>query len=380
MKKVTILFGEAHLAYSPTVIGLHDLLSQHFDVTIIARNPKYFNDKPLPNRKVVYITEKPNRAHNYLSRIFAELISLLNKDIALLRVKGLRHGLARELNFIRTFLKNEAPDFIIAVDFKNLLFTQLLEKRVEFLSLEIKENDKFYDNCDLQNINSVIIQSRERYDHLFKGEQFTTFIIQNAPIYSASQVNSRRTGLVYSGTAWNAFGFYHILEFLEDSPVDTLTVKGAVFKQDRVLIESKYGDLLTTGRLVIDDEYVDNRQIVDYLREFRIGFCFYNFEIDSVNTFNYTSAPSGKMFNYFAAGVPVIGIDIPGLQPVREFDCGILIKDMQPESIKNAIVEIESRFDYYSENCLRAAAHFSFDKMAEPFLDYLTHRPTKRDD
>ena len=86
------------------------------------------------------------------------------------------------------------------------------------------------------------------------------------------------------------------------------------------------------------------------------------------------------MFNYFAAGVPVIGIDIPGLQPVRDFDCGVLTKDMQPESIKNAIVEIESRFDYYSENCLRAAAHFSFDKMAEPFLDYLTHRPAKRDD
>jgi len=373
-KTLTILFGSPHLSYSPTVIGLYDLLSPHFDVTIIAPSPSLFDGQALPNRKVVYSPKIASGVKRVSSRIRFEILSLLRQDIALLKKAVGHHSFLGEYEFIRDYLARENPDVVIAVDFRNLYYTQLLARKAEFLSLEIIPDDKFYANCNLQNVNSVIIQTEERRQHLFNGKQLKSFIIQNAPVFTPPVRKYDRNGLVYCGTAWDAFGFYHYLEFLKSYPEYTLTVKGAVLKDDSVRIQTDYRELLSSRRLVIDDGYLDDAEVVEYLRRFRIGFCFYNFDIDWVNTFNYQSAPSGKLFKYFAAGVPVVGVDAPGLSPVRDFDCGVLIKDLGPASIRVAIDRIESDFEYYSRNCLKAAAHYSLDKTVQPFLDYLLRR------
>jgi glycosyltransferase involved in cell wall biosynthesis len=378
-KKITILFNGENLSYSPTVIGLYDLLSKQFDVNIIARAPVNFDNKLLPNRKVNYIkgvkSENLEKINNRLVSLFARF----SNKIALIQRKigNLAYEIPvafYEFMFIRKCLSKDKPDFIIAVDFRNLWYAQILNKKVEFLSLEIVPNDRFYHKCSFKNINSVVIQTRERYEHLFNDKKFKTFFIQNAPVFTAPEFNQSRQGLVYCGTAWEPFGFYHCLEFLKSFPDYTLTVKGAILNPDRVRVENQYSDLLSNKRLIIDNKYLDDNEVVSYLRKFRIGFCFYNFDIDYINNFNYLSAPSGKMFKYFAAGVPVIGQDILGLKPIREFDCGILIKDLKPESIKGAIDAIESNFDYYSQNCLKAAEHYSFDKTAQPFIDYLMNQ------
>ena len=371
-KRVTILFSGTHLSYSPTVIGLYDLLSKHFDVTILAESPGAFDFAMLTNRNVVYrekLTDK-NRLRLY-RRIF-DLRAIYDKETAALKKMKFDTDVVYDFHLVRKMLAAAAPDFVIAVDFRNLLYAQILGKQVEFLSLEIDGDDIFYKQCDFGNVNSVIIQSAERYEYLFKDKEFKTFYVQNAPIYSEQSDNPKRENLVYCGTAWNPFGFYHCLEFLRKFPEFTLNVKGALLKEDKLKVETEYRDLISGGRLIIDGEYLDDGEVVGYLRRFRIGFCFYNFELERIDTFNYHSAPSGKMFKYMAAGVPVVGQDILGLQPVRKFDCGVLIKDLKPESIKKAIEKIEANFDYYSRNCLRAAAHYSFDKTTEPFIDYLT--------
>lgn len=378
MKKVTILFGDAHLSYSPTVIGLYDLLSRQFDVTIVARSPESFDNKPLPDRRVVYIKEKPSDGRRrYLSRARFEALALLRGDVAQLKQAGVHHSHLAGFEFVRDYLNSEKPDLVIAVDFKNLFFAQVLGRRVEFLSLEIRENDIFYNSClkrGFDNIDSVIIQTRERYRHLFDDRDLPVYFIQNAPVYIASPTVNERQGLVYAGTAWDPFGFYHILEFLNAYPEYDLTLKGALLHDDRARVNDEYQALISTGRLTIDDDYLDQREIVEYLRRFRAGFCFYNFDIDWVNTFNYRSAPSGKMFNYMAAGVPVIGIDVPGLGPVKEFDCGVLIADLKPASIKRAVEQTLSDHQRYSKNCLTAAEHYSFDRAAAPFIGYVSNK------
>ncbi|MGB7202184.1 MAG: hypothetical protein WBD16_07935 [Pyrinomonadaceae bacterium] len=371
-KKVTILFGDAHLSYSPTVIGLYDLLSPHFDVTIVARSPKFFDNQPLANRKVIYIKQPTRRIGRLLKRLFFHLASISNKDAKLLTEIKAPYTAYYEFEFIKHYLTEEKADMILAVDFKSLFFAQMLDEKAEFLSLEIVPTDAFYQSCNLMNINSVIIQTKERYEHLFGDKKFKTFFIQNSPTYVPMQITTARKGLVYCGTAWNPFGFYHCLEFLKQHLSYSLNVRGAMLSDDKKRVESEYGDLLTSERLIIDDEYLDDEDVVDYLRKFRIGFCFYNFEIEWINNFNYYSAPSGKMFKYFAAGVPVVALNTIGSRPIVEFDCGVLIDDLNPERIKEAIDKIEANFEYYSQNCLRAAEHYSFDKMAEPFIEYLT--------
>jgi len=370
-KKITILFSGAHLAYSPTVIGLYDLLSKHFDVGIIAESPEAFDFERLTNRNVIYrekLTDK-NRLRFY--RRLYDLRSIFDKEIAALKQMNFDTDVIYDFTRVRKMLAAESPDFIIAVDFRNLLYAQVLKRQVEFLSLEIVPNDEFYNRCDFKNINSVVVQTKERYEYLFKDEKFKTFFIQNAPVFTKAENQVRRSGLVYCGTAWNPFGFYHCLEFLKAFPEYTLNVKGATTSEDKAKVEREYQDLILSGRLIFDSDYLDDAAVVDYLRQFKIGFCFYNFELEWINTFNYHSAPSGKMFKYMAAGVPVIGQNISGLKPVKEFDCGVLITDLEPATIKKAVEKIEKRFDYYSQNCLQAAAHYSCDKTTKPFIDYL---------
>ena len=372
-KKLVILFNGPHLSYSPTTIGLYDELSHCFDVTIVAQNPKYFNNKPLPNKKVFYLNRLDSRNDYWINKVRSKVRAVFDKDVGFLRKNKVGPDFLYEFVLIKDFLIKEKPDLIIAVDFRNLWYTEILKKEVEFLSLEIDENDEFYKRCSFENIDSVVIQTKERYEHLFDDRKLKTFFVQNAPVYQDASIinNHSRKGLIYCGTAWNAFGFYHCLNFLEQFPEYTLNVKGALLDDDRTTVETKYQNLLSNKRVMVDDAYLDEKQLTNYLRRFRIGFCFYNFEVEWVNKFNYYSAPSGKMFKYLAAGVPVVGQNILGLNPVKEFDCGVLIEDLTPDSIKRAIDKIENNFDYYSSNCLAAAKHYSFDKMTKPFVEYL---------
>lgn len=372
-KKIVILFNGPHLSYSPTVIGLYDLLSPDFDVTIIAESPENFDNKPVSGRKIVYLERlKSLKQYSRYNKLF-RLLALFYQDFSTLRSNQVDPIIFYEYFRIKKHLRRLKPDIIIAVDFKNLWYAQLLKENAEFLSLEINENDEFYKRCRQDNINSVIIQTKERYEYLFPKKKIKTFFIQNAPIYHDFSDSPKRQGLIYCGTAWNPFGFYHCLEFIRRFPQFTLTVKGAILADDRQRIETEYADCLANGKVIIDSNYSDDSEVVSYLRKFKIGFCFYNFEVEWINVFNYFSAPSGKMFKYLAAGVPVIGIDVSGLSPIKEFDCGVLIKDLDAQSIKNAIETIEANFDYYSENCLKAAKHYSFDKSAQPFIDYLNN-------
>jgi glycosyltransferase involved in cell wall biosynthesis len=381
-KRLTIIFDGIWVAYSPTTIALYDLLSEYFEVTIIAQNPRHFDNNPLPNRKVIYINELLTKNQYRLAKTLFAFRALFNKEERIL--KGAKPGIDasekinfleiyNEFNFIKNHLAKEKPDFIIAVDSKNLWFTQILGKKVEFLSLEITPQIEFFQNqCNFENINSVIIQTKERYDYLFKNAELRTFYIQNAPVFTPPQTNNHREGLIFSGTASDEYGFFICLDFLKIYPEYTLTLRGAMVAKNRV--ETDYADLITNKNLIVDEKYLDDSEVVNYLRQFKIGFCFYNFKIKQLNTFHFRHVPSGKMFKYFAAGVPVIGVDIPGLKPIKDFEAGILIKDLEPENIKKAIDTIESNYDYYSQNCLKAAEHYSFDKMAKPFVDYLLEK------
>ena len=49
------------------------------------------------------------------------------------------------------------------------------------------------------------------------------------------------------------------------------------------------------------------------------GFAFTISVTPHMNTYNYKSAPYGKMFAYLAAGVPAIGNNLEGLNVIEDF-------------------------------------------------------------
>lgn len=370
-ENILILFHGEHIAYAPTVIQLYDMLSAKYSVTIAAQYPVGFNDQKLENRNVVY-----HRFYQVKSRYFYlllfPLIALFNKEARYFKKNKINYKqyFFRFL-FIKRQLRKNKYKKVISVDNMNLLFCSILKVPTDFLSLELSCDERLLPLVDTTCLNCVIIQSKERYEYLFKDKKFKTYYVQNAPAFREIQIKSKRNGLIYAGTASNIMGFYHILDYIRAFKDEKLTVQGAIMKSDKEKVNQEYPDLLEEGRLNINSKYLENDEMVELISNYEIGFCFYNFDETyiSENYFNYISAPSGKMFKYLAAGVPVVCSDIPGFKFVNEFQCGVLIEGLGGQEIRAAILKIRENYDLYVKNTLQAARFYDFDNAIAPYLD-----------
>jgi glycosyltransferase involved in cell wall biosynthesis len=370
-KNMLVLFDGQHLAFSPTITQLYDMLSIDHKVTILAESSTSFIKEKLTGRNVIYyqvIRRKPT----FIYKLYYFFLTTYNSEAKYLRKKKIKFPeYWYRYRLTKKIIESGEYDRIIAVDIKNLFYCTLLKQEVDFLSLEIGMNERLLPFIDPNLINCVITQSKERLEYLFPEQSLKTFYIQNAPIYKEVNIPVHKKGLLYGGTAWDPFGFYHCLNYLNAYKDETLTVQGSVPKADENKIHKEYKNLLDEKRLIINGSYIENDEVVNYFCQFEIGFCFYNFELEWINHFNYRSAPSGKLFKYLAAGVPVVAIDIVGFAFVKELKCGVLIPDLSPEKIREAILEIRNAYSAFAANTIAAAKHFSFEKMARPYIDFV---------
>lgn len=373
-QNVLIFFEGPHLAYSPTTIQLYDALSRQYNVTIIAQNPDNYNGQRVSNRNVFYYRYYGVKTRHFYLVIF-HLLSFINPQVKMFKKLGLgyRDYFFRFLYF-KKFIQTQNFKRVLCVDISNLFFCSLLGVKADFVSLEVCKDHHLLASIKNEDINCVIIQSQQRYAYLFKDKKIKTFIIQNAPTYYEIEPKERENCLIYSGAAHDSFGFFHCLKYLQKYPGEKMMLQGALLPNDRLVVEKDYPDLLAAKRLVINLTYFDNDRVVDFISNYEIGFCFYNFDHPYVkaNSFNYISAPSGKMFKYLAAGVPVICSDIEGFHFVKEYECGILINSLDEVSIRNAVLEIRKNYSLYVENAKKTARHFSFDKAIVPYLDFIS--------
>jgi hypothetical protein len=372
-ENILILFHGEHIAYSPTVIQLYDMLAEKYNVTITAQYPVGFNDQKLENRNVVY-----HRLYHVKTRYFYmllfPLVALFNKEARYFKKNKINYKqyFFRFL-FIKKQLRKTKYRRVISVDIMNLLFCSILKTPTDFLSLELCFDEQLLPLVDTAYMNSVIIQSKERYEYLFKDKKFRTFYVQNAPAFREIQIKEKRNGLIYAGSAYNVLGFYHCLNYVRAYKDEKLTVQGAIMKFDRDKVDQEYSDLLKEGRLIINSKYLENDEMVELISNYEIGFCFYNFDETYIsdNYFNYISAPSGKMFKYLAAGVPVVCSNILGFKFVNEFECGILVAGLGEAEIRAAVLKVRENYDFYVKNALIAARHYDFDRAIAPYLDLI---------
>ena len=373
-EKIIILFAGAHLAYSPTITQLYDALSEAADVTIFAETDPGFIPQKLTERKVIYFEDAVQPKPTFSKKIRYFFLRRFNKPAMRLEAMGfkLKNDYYR---FRRTekIIQEGKYDRVIAVDVKNLFYCSVMEIHADFISLELGIGEDLVPLINKSLIDCIITQSTDRLNYLFKNwEGIKIFIIPNSPIYTEQPLFAgERKGLLYGGTAWGPFGFYHCLEYLRKFKDTPLTVQGALPGEERKKITEEYSDLIAENLLRLNDNYLSNDAVVNYFSQFEIGICFYNFEIEWIRHFNYQSAPSGKIFKYLAAGVPVIAINIIGFKFIEEMQCGVLINDLTPESIRAGIEKIRSNYSYYRTNTQIAAAHYSFDKAVKPYMDYV---------
>lgn len=350
--RILIVFPDEWLAYAPTVINLFELLNRSNRVRIVAIcTGKY---RRLRHDAVHYIG-----VNIVLARILAAF-RLYKPFKALL---------------LRARIRKEQPDEIIAVDSVAAWAAQSAGYRFHFLSLEVAR-DWFFRRLRHERIASVLSQTSERYEYLFGDADLKTYYLQNAPTFRPLRSkNPKPDTLVFLGNAIPSHGVYHCAEFVAKATRWSLTVKGNIPAKVRKHLERRYAELIREGRLILDDSYLSEEDVVGYLSSFYAGFCLYDLSLIDADDFNYISCPSGKLFRYYAAGVPVVASNLLGLRSVEIFRTGVQVESPDADSIRKALEQIEGRHDEYVANCLRAAEHFSFAERAADFVNVFTREP-----
>jgi O-antigen/teichoic acid export membrane protein/glycosyltransferase involved in cell wall biosynthesis len=357
MKKgrALIVFPDEWLQYSPSVLNLYNCFREKYDTKIVyVDNGRFKNDGLADNYKKINI----GKSAAYFWR----------KTLGYKFYKVLR--LLFSLLFIRLFDKRY--DIVVAIDSSGYVATKVFFNRAIYFSLET-ETDNYFKISSLLGIETLIIQSKERKEYLLGTDTSTeVFYIQNSPILNREfkpGTSAKKKRILYMGNIEFGYGLEQFIECVRElGPEYSLTMKG--IKNDKYfnLLQQNYKGLIDSGKLIFDFNYVDQDKIIEYTSQFYIGVTGYDLNL-AKKSFNYFSSPAGKLFNYYAAGVPVIGIDIIGLKSVTDFKAGVLVDEVNPEKIKSAIKTIESNYPQFSENCIAASKKFDFKRAFNSFIE-----------
>ncbi|MFT3675477.1 MAG: hypothetical protein QM781_06225 [Chitinophagaceae bacterium] len=373
-KKVLILTLNDYILYQPSILNLYDALDPHFEVEVISFLPHGAKAKET-SRTVTYLQTKPLAAQWYEKKDF-----ILSRFTPFIRkIKPEYTYYYSYYNYylpsvLRQHLKKRrtAADIVIAVDLQVLHLAQQLFGSVHFLSLEIDNNtNPFYRRIDFNKIKSVFIQSKQRYEYMFPGQNLNVFYIQNAPSYNGQRYPvTGRKDFIWAGAIDKRLAIIETLNFFRAYPQHHMVLKGSANPKMLAHIETEYKDLINKSIVEFNRTYLESGSFISFLAQFRIGFCFYEWDLIRAS-FNYLTAPSGKLFMNFAAGVPAIACNIPGFKLIEEFGAGVLVDNYEPATIEAAVQKIEADFEKYSEGCYRAAEYFSFDRNVAPYINFL---------
>jgi glycosyltransferase involved in cell wall biosynthesis len=91
--------------------------------------------------------------------------------------------------------------------------------------------------------------------------------------------------------------------------------------------------------------------------------------LDKDTNLNYRFSLPNKLFDYLSAGIPVIAGSLPEMKKiVEENECGIIISDISPQEISNALIKVRDDHKYLNnlkKNAIHASEKLIWDKEAE---------------
>jgi hypothetical protein len=350
-----IVFPNPWILYSPSILNFVEMLKQHNNrvlVMFISTNKE--DELKLGNDyKAVYVKPK--------------LLKYLN------RIRGVNIFTLFKLMYFTYKIKHKYKfKNILGVDIISYLALRVNYAKVNLYSLEVNRYlfaklIKMVIKPDLG-----ITQNLIRKDYMF-SKKVNTIILPNAPIlsYKARVAKSYSGRLVYFGNLIKSHGIEECIQVLYQLNNETLTVK-SFHNPDMDYLNSllsRHKELIDTGRLFFNFEYISQDKINDYLSlSFDVGLCLLNDELIKSRDFNYLSGDYGKAHNYIAAGLPVLGSKTIGLQYIETINAGILVNSASTKDIKNAILKIEADYENLSKNAFKASEDYDFKKN---FIDNL---------
>jgi len=354
-RKVLIVFPDEWYSYSPTILNILTLFGNYNYVVFVYCDNGLFKNSEIKNSNIEVVKVKIN--------------SFLSKILGKLRLYKFYKVLKLILHLYKIKNKYKEFDTIIGIDEVGFITTKLVFGDSIFLSLEISKGILLR-LCKILGIKKLVIQSKERAEYLELAKDTLVEYLPNSPIVEnfftpKTKKFANPKKLLYFGNIIKEHGVEVCIEALKLlDECYTLTLKGIPKTQDKYLDEliQKYKDLINQGRLIIDLNYIEQNDVLSYIREYYIGFCLYDFRIINEKNFNYASSPSGKVFNYIATGTPVICNDILAFKFTKDNNCGVVIKELHPVNIVKAIKEIDLNYEIYSKKCIEVFKDFEFSR------------------
>lgn len=358
--RILIVFPDDWAPFSPTLVRLARALAERFDVEVLAFDSGRF-DLSAMDPSVYTRVRIPRR------------LAMALRKVGLLRVV--------RVALLAWQVRARARRFhhVVSVDNDGATATWLAGCSMHYLSLEV-ERPALACWIVPSKGRSIIIQTRERLEYQFDSESVAhlpVFHIQNAPKFDSgavagtSGIDPQHPRLVYMGNLVEAHGLYRMLDLLRAWSGATLALRGILQNDCMASIRRTHGDLIDSGRLEVIEGYVDDDAVVEFLSRFDVGLCLYEPSRRRKLDFNYRTVPAGKMFNYFAAGLPVLASDLPGLRPVTEYGAGIQAPTNTVPDLLAAGRTLCANHEHYRNGALGAAKAFDFAASARAFANFL---------
>lgn len=182
-------------------------------------------------------------------------------------------------------------------------------------------------------------------------------------LHSELQIPADQPIIIYQGGVQAGRGIEQVLQSIPLWKAGYFVVVGDGNLMDS--IQQLAVDLGVASRVRFTGR-VPLKELLGYTRAAKIGL-----QVLQNTCFNHYSTDSNKLFEYFAAGIPVVAANYPEIRKVVEaFDAGILIDPHDPRQIAEAVNTLlePSVWSVKAANAARVPHYYNWERESSKFL------------
>ncbi len=410
-KKCSIVFYEGWLNSAPTILNIAKaLFEKDFAVTVFCRKKPanvIFDSEVLDGLdKFMSVVYFPHPSDIFLLGLTFKLLRQFKLGTLIPLIDTLIFFIEVRIYKFKNKLSVKYEEIIIGVDTNGsivaFLESVLLRNKNIYLSLELTREtsfryfDKlryFLDKAAYQKSRCLIIQDEDRFEHMTtysKHKQDKVFYIPNSSGADSSlsfgdehefryfrqmfdlDNNKYPCIVLHAGMICDAVLSKELVRSFNSINIDCALVLHE--GQKKRLEEQPYLQALTeinSKNLFLSLNPVPYEDIYKVFKSADIGVAFYR-AIDE--NFSKIAKASGKLSFYLKYGKPVLMNNLQSLVDLNDrYKVGIIIKDPTDHlEIELAIKEINSKYDYFSNNALICfKEEFDFNLKINSFLSFI---------
>ena len=196
-------------------------------------------------------------------------------------------------------------------------------------------------------------------------------VVRNLPLYKKIDtafdfrgkygIDKKKKILIYQGMIHHGRGLKIIFDQLKDTDYYVLIILG---HGDNYEFYKNLSVKLDVDKKVIFAGKVGQEDLLNYTAGADAGISL----IENISLSYYYALPN-KLFEYIAAGIPVIASNLPQMKKVvEEYKVGIVVDPSDAASLSAELrkfYEDEAMYDEYKKNCAKAAGELNWQKEVE---------------